>query len=151
MRYQDHPGYDKAYVIMRCSGFGVMEANYVDEEIVFQTDDQEEAYEKARSLTNENNTPKQIKSSWIPNTYWVHANTLTAEGKRLLDAFNAENKAHSDRIRNHPDFVETKIGNVTIHSIGEPSKSEKDLWTPKKVAGSPMGQSVWNGTSWEFQ
>lgn len=134
---------------MRCSGFGVMEANYVDEEIVFQTDDQEEAYEKARSLTKENNTPEQIKSSWIPNTYWVHANTLTVEGKRLLAEFDAKHKKTFDRIKNHPNYTETKIGGVTIHSIGEPSESEKKLWTPPKVTGEAMGQVVWNGMSWE--
>lgn len=90
MRYEKHEKSDKGYLVMRCSGFGTMESNYVDEEIVFETDSQEEAYKEAGRLFRENNTKHQIDSSWAPNTYWVHANTNTQIGKAEYEKFVAD-------------------------------------------------------------
>lgn len=88
MRYAEYENYTKVYVIVHNTGFGVMEAPYEEEGVVFETDSLEEAQSKSKEFEVANNTKEQIKSSWIPNTYHINVNTLSEGGKKLLGEFN---------------------------------------------------------------
>ncbi len=144
MRYEKHEKSDKGYIIMRCSGFGVMEANYVDEEIVFETDNKEDAYKEADRLLHENNSEETIKSSWIPNTYWVHANTNSEIGKAEYDKFRAESDETIRKAKATGNYHEHKTGDITIGVIGDDSMFKRQ----PKITGQAMDSVMWNGSEW---
>ncbi len=139
MRYQEHPKFTKGFIVMRCSGFGVMEANYEDEEVMFETDSMEEAYAEADRLLHANNSEETIKSSWIPNTYWVHANTSTEIGKAEYDKFRAES---DETIR-----IAKEEGRYRVVRAGETMEG----FPVPKITGRIMKQIIWNGKNWDKQ
>ncbi len=144
MNYQDYPNYTKTFIVMRCSGFGVMEAPYQDEEVVFETDNEDEAYAESNRLRETNNTPEQIKSSWIPNTYWVHVNTSTEAGKKLLAEFQREANERLENLKQQPNYKMVTIGRVTVHTTTDDSFFDSS----PKITGSAMEDVVWDGNSW---
>lgn len=121
---------------MRCSGFGVMEALYQDEEIVFETDDEEEAYKEADRLLHANNSEETIKSSWIPNTYWVHANTATEIGQRALDKFRAEVEVEIQKAKDSGNYYEVKPGEQ-LNGFPDP-----------KITGKALSRIIWTDGKW---
>ena len=129
---------------MRCSGFGVMEAPYIDEEIVFETDSEDEAITESKKLRNINNTPEQIKSSWVPNTYWVHVNTSTEKGKELLDIFEKEVEERLKKIQSQSNYKKIEIDGITIHTTTDDTLFDN----PTKISGQTMGEVMWNGKEW---
>jgi hypothetical protein len=84
MNYREFDS-DKAFIVMQKSGFGVMEDPYRDVGVVFETNNEQEARDKSKELLEANNTPEQIKSSWIPNTYWVMGNYNSEPGKKYRE------------------------------------------------------------------
>lgn len=115
MTYKEYPGYTKAYIIMHCTGFGVMEARYIDKEVVFETDDIEAAKSKAKELEFENNTLKEIESTWIPNTYHININTLAEKGKELHAEFCKEFDQRFKDIKKNKNYNKVKIAGHEIY------------------------------------
>lgn len=110
MKYKQYPNCTKTFVVVRNTGFGVMESPYEEHEVVFEHDDLDVAKAESKSLTERNNTPEQIKSSWIPNTYQINVNTLSESGKKLEQEFD---KDFDERIANG-NYDVKKIGDITF-------------------------------------
>jgi hypothetical protein len=87
MKYKDYAEYSKTYVLVHNTGFGVQEDNYIEHEVVYETDDYDDAINTSLELKMKNNTDEQIKSGWCDNTYQININTLTKNGKLLYDKF----------------------------------------------------------------
>ncbi len=137
MQYKEFPGH-KTFVIIHNIGFGVMEDPYTELDISTSCDSLEEAEKEAKSIKVANNTPEEIASSWVPNTYHINVNTLTDEGKRLLDAFHIKfdqllDKAKTEGVR------PIQIGDTTVYM--HPCK-EFDDDTPMPIIGP--SRIVWS-------
>lgn len=87
MQYKDYEGYSKTYVLVHNTGFGVMEDNYIEHDVVYETDDYEDAQNKALEFKIKNNKPEDIQSSWCYNTYHINVNTLSNKGQELLSSY----------------------------------------------------------------
>jgi hypothetical protein len=87
MKYKDYEGFTKTYVIVYVTGTGCMEDNFIDHDVVFETDNKDEAESKANELKIHNNSPADIESTWYRNRYHVNINTLSEMGKKLLEEF----------------------------------------------------------------
>lgn len=144
MKYKKYKQSNKAYIVMQCSGFGVMEAPYVDEEIVFETNDKDEAYKETDRLFHANNSKETIKSSWIPNTYWVYTNTNTEIGKLEYDKFCAKFDETVRKAKESGNYHEHKSGDMTIGVIGNDDCFKKK----NEITGHAIGNVIWNGKEW---
>lgn len=110
--FKEYPN-KKTFVIVHYTGTGVMEDPSVMREIVFDTDDKQEAEDKAHRLYLDNNSLGQIQSTWTDNHYHIHTNPLTEEGKRLETEFRKQfDEAWSKR--NPDDYNEYKVGDITF-------------------------------------
>lgn len=142
MGYKDYIGYTKTYVVCRNEGFGVMEAPYEEKEVVFETDDKDEAESMATKLKIENNTPEEIKSSWVPNTYRVNINTLSEEGAKMLLQFKAEGQIHvancEERVKNGTLKKKEMGGRTFYFPPGSIFDQDESKWT-----GAPMDDDKW--------
>jgi hypothetical protein len=96
MTYKDYKGFTKAFVIVYVTGNGTMESKFTEHHVVFESDDKEEADEKAWELTLKNNRIGEIKSSWYNNRYHVNVNTLSDKGRMLLSEFDKKIRALKD-------------------------------------------------------
>ena len=85
-----YPFTEKVYVVVKQSGFGVMESPYMDEGVVFATNNAHEADLFARKSYVETNTASEIASTWTPNTYDVRINLLTKKGMKLRRVMQIE-------------------------------------------------------------
>ncbi len=139
MRYKKHEASDKGYVVVRCSGFGTMESGYVDEEIVYETDNKSDAYKEADRLLHLNNSEEQIKSTWIPNTYWVHANTNTEIGKSEYEKFRAKSEEVIRKAKESGNYHEHNLGDVTVGVIG----GDSIFKTRPKLTGGANDSVMW--------
>ena len=110
MTYKEYPDHTKPFIVVRCSGFGVMEAPYVEHEVVFECDNKETAELKAKQLKQLNNTPEEIKSSWVPNTYHININTACEEGKRLVEEFRSGFDKMAESVMNNYTY-DVKVHN----------------------------------------
>jgi hypothetical protein len=117
MIYQKYEGFTKTYVICRGEGFGVMEAPYIQKEVVFETDDYNEALSEQERLTKANNTAKEIKSTWIPNTYWINVNTLSKKGEELFNGTQGDFETKPIDLDN---FDITNVGEYTFYHKKHP-------------------------------
>lgn len=88
MTYKEYPNCTKTFVVVHKTGFGVQEAPYIEKEVVFESDDEQIAQTEADRLTKENNEPDC--GSWKENTYWINVNTLTEQGKKLIEEFHSQ-------------------------------------------------------------
>ena len=87
MTYKEYIGLTKTYVVVYVTGLGIMEDNFIEHNVVFETDDECEANKKAQELTKQNNTIDEINSTWYRNRFHVNINTSTKKGKVLLNEF----------------------------------------------------------------
>jgi hypothetical protein len=117
MIYQKYEGFTKTYVICRGEGSGVAEDPYIQKEVVCETDNYENALKLQDILTKENNTPKQIESTWIPNTYWINVNILSKKGEEL---FNEAQSRFGAKVANLDDFDISKVGGYTFYHRKHP-------------------------------
>lgn len=127
MTYKEYPEIKETYVVVQNSGFGVQEAPYEEVGVVFSTNDKEEAYKKAEELKIANNSPEDIKSSWVPNTYCVNINTSSEEGKKLSNKFSDAFREMWDRTNNdsrYKDYIDNSTG-ITIRLMKNPMFDEK--------------------------
>lgn len=106
MTYKEYKGYTKAYIVVHNTGFGVMEAPYKEKEVVYETDSLKEAEKVSRKFEKKNNSKKDIKSTWIPNTYWINVNTLSPKGKLLEKEFDSKCNDKIDYAKLTPDLYE---------------------------------------------
>lgn len=122
MIYAEYPGYTKTYVICRGEGFGVAEAPYIQKEVVFETDSFEEANNKREELIKSNNTEEDLKSSWVPNTYWVNVNTLSAIGKSLEAEFEKTyfSKEAIKKLDESGEYDKFQVGEYTFRTKKNP-------------------------------
>lgn len=117
MEYKDYIGFTKTYVLVHNTGTGIMEDNYVERDVVYETDDYKDAENKSLELKLKNNTKSQIESNWCNNTYQINVNTLSDYGKKLCKEFvdNFYNKRNTINISyNKTDEYELKINNSCI-------------------------------------
>lgn len=116
MRYKDYEGYTKPYIIVHNTGFGVMEDNYVEHEVVAEADTYLEATRIAKQFERENNTTEEIQSSWIPNTYHINVNTNCKDGQILLKEWEKESDKAFQRVKDNPEQYTThKANGFTYH------------------------------------
>lgn len=137
MKYKEYTGYTKTYVVVHNTGFGVQEAPYEEKEVVFETDDKQEAYAKASELRTANNSSDDIASSWVPNTYWVNVNTLSEGGKLLEKEFLIQ---FDERLKEGLDEGKCyvgKIGDITYYS----NKKLDKFFQPEPSDGLPLSSS----------
>jgi len=144
MRYENYPDRTKTFIVMQCSGFGVMEAPYEDVGIVYETDIEIDAYAKASELREKNNTSEQIQSSWVPNTYWIHVNTCTEKGKLLYEQFKKEADKSLERLKKNPNYLKIEMNGITVHI----TKDDTFFDNPKGITGSAMPSRIWDGKNW---
>ena len=114
MTYQDYEGFAKTYVVVYVTGTGVMEDNFVEHNVVFESNDKGEADAKANELTMKNNSIGEIQSTWYNNRYHVNVNTLSKGGKKLLKKFETE---FDDKIKNmdKSKYTKTKCNGMTFY------------------------------------
>lgn len=113
MEYREYPS-DKTYIVVHKTGFGVMEAPYIEKEVVYGSDNLKDAKEKASELERQNNSAENIRSSWRYNTYWININTKTKKGKKLLGEFGKQFDRKIEKVKNG-NYTEYKIGDQTIY------------------------------------
>lgn len=92
MIYKDYKGYTKTYVIVHNQGSGATGEPYRELEVVYETDDYNDAKNKALEFENKHNTPSEIQSTWLSNTYIINVNLLSEGGKKLLKQTNMSEK-----------------------------------------------------------
>lgn len=115
MTYQDYEGFTKTYVVVYVTGTGVMEDNFVDHNVVFETDNKTEAEQKAEELKIQNNSPVDIESTWYSNRYHVNVNTLSEMGKKLLEKFQSDFDERLQKGLKEGRYDEVKVGDMTFY------------------------------------
>lgn len=113
MEYREYPS-NKTYIVVHKTGFGIMEAPYVEKEVVYESNNLKDAEKKADEFEIQNNSPKEIKSSWVPNTYWININITTKQGKQLLDKFGKEFDEQMKKVKTE-NYKTYKIGDSTLY------------------------------------
>jgi predicted transcriptional regulator len=108
MTYAEYKGFKKTYVVVYVTGTGVMEDNFIDHDVVFESNDKGEADEKAKELTMKNNSIAEIESTWYRNRYQVNINTLSKKGKELLKKFEND---FDEKLKNMDESKYNKIEN----------------------------------------
>jgi hypothetical protein len=88
MIYKDYKGCTKTYVIVHNQGSGATGEPYRELEVVYETDDYNDAKNKALELENKYNTPAEIQSTWLSNTFIINVNLLSEGGKKLLNTMS---------------------------------------------------------------
>ncbi len=140
MTYKEYPDCTKTYIVVHQTGFGVMEAPYVEKEVVYETNSQGHAHRKAEEFTKERN-PDYGKTSWLNHTYIVNINILTKKGALLHKQFGKEFDERWKEGKKRGDKA-YKVGQYTFlvaphPAFDEPSKPEafpnRIIWSePKK-------------------
>ncbi|MFA7708159.1 MAG: hypothetical protein WCX73_04365 [Candidatus Pacearchaeota archaeon] len=115
MNYKDYEGFTKTYVIVYVTGTGVMEDNFIDHNVVFETNDKEEADKKAEELKVQNNSPANIASTWYSNRYHVNINTLSENGKKLLEEFESDFDERLEKGLKDGRYGKVKVGDMTFY------------------------------------
>lgn len=113
MTYKDYHGFIKAYVVVHNTGHGVMESNFVERDVVFETDDYEEAVSVSKQLEIKNNPEDSIRSGWPNNTYHINVNTLSEKGKLLFDTWRTEVTLRFEKEKKH--YTTIVLGGITYH------------------------------------
>lgn len=137
MTYKQYPNHTKAYIVVHQTGFGVQEAPYVEHDAVFETDDYEEAKAKVGELIRQNNSPEQIASSWIPNTYTINVNTSSELGRKLEEEFSERFKRLWDESKSNPNTRETQISGITCRFTNFPPFDDKHEYPTRIVWSTP--------------
>lgn len=104
MTYRPYPDLLTTYVIVRTTGNGVVEDPYISHEAQEGSDDLLEATTKAGDLTRWNNSPEQLKSTWLSVRYLVEINTATEKGKELEEDFAKRFESQIEKIEYNPDY-----------------------------------------------
>lgn len=120
MIYKEYEGFTKTYVVCRGEGFGVMEAPYIQKEVVFETDSYEEANSKSEELKKANNTEEDLKSSWVPNTYWVNVNTLSHKASLLKKGFEGFTDDEIETMKTSGEYTILKVGEYSFYHKKHP-------------------------------
>lgn len=115
MTYKDYDGFTKTYVVVYVTGTGVMEDNFIDHDVVFETDDKGEADSKAEELKIQNNSPADIKSTWYRNRYHVNINTLSDGGKKLYEKFKSDYNERIQKGLKDGIYDVKKVGDMTFY------------------------------------
>lgn len=115
MIYKDYEGFTKTYVVVYVTGTGVMEDNFVDHDVVFETDNKDEAELKANEFKIRNNSPADIESTWYSNRYHVNINTLSEMGKKLLEKFQSDFDERLQKGLKEGRYDEVKVGDMTFY------------------------------------
>ena len=105
MKYKEYTGYTKTFIVVHNTGFGVQEASYQEQGIVYETDNEADAYKKADELRTKNNSAEDLKSSWAYNAYQVNINTLTEQGKEFLKKFESDFEESLEKIKSNPNYI----------------------------------------------
>jgi len=115
MTYKDYDGFTKTYVVVYVTGTGVMEDNFIDHDVVFETDDKGEADSKAEELKIQNNSPVDIESTWYRNRYHVNINTLSEGGKKLYEKFKSDFDERIQKGLKDGIYDVKKVGDMTFY------------------------------------
>jgi hypothetical protein len=106
MTYKEYPWSDKTYLVVHTTGCGVVESPIEEREIVFGTNDQNEALIKGRELYPRDG------SGWDYHNFTIHVNISTEEGKRLYKEFEEKMNAIYEHIKQNPDdYITTELSN----------------------------------------
>jgi len=115
MTYKDYEGFTKTYVVVYVTGTGVMEDNFINHDVVFETDNKDEAESKANELKIRNNSPADIESTWYSNRYHVNINTLSEGGKKLLEEFKSDFDKRIQEGLKKGIYDVKKVGDMTFY------------------------------------
>jgi len=115
MKYMEYNGFTKTYVVIHSTGTGVVEDQFIDHHVVYETDNIDEAKEKANELTKQNNTAEEIESTWYSNNYFVNVNILSKKGKELLKEFNYKFDEKLKKGLEDGIYDKVKIGDITLY------------------------------------
>ena len=125
MTYKDYKGFTKTYVVVYVTGTGVMEDNFIEHDVVFETDNKEEADKKAEELKTYNNSPADIESTWYRNRYHVNVNTLSEGGKKLGEKFKNDFNERLQKGLEEGIYDVVKIGEIAFHLFISKNKNKK--------------------------
>lgn len=116
MKFLDFPSHpDSTYIIIRNTGYGVMEGPYEEHDIVYGCNTMEEAETMSNELEILNNHQQAIDCALIPNTYHIHINTLTTQGKELLiNVFTRKFENTLNKLKSSGTAKEVKVGDITV-------------------------------------
>ena len=127
MTYKDYEGFTKTYVVVYVTGTGVMEDNFIEHDVVFETNNKDEAESKANELKIHNNSPADIESTWYSNRYHVNINTLSEMGKKLLEKFQSDFDERLQKGLKEGIYDEVKVGDMTFTSSQTPCQLTNSL------------------------
>jgi len=137
MKYKNYEGYTKTYILVHNTGTGTMEDNYMEHEVVYETDDYDDAENKALELKLKNNPKKDIESSWCNNTYHININTLTDKGKRLLSDFKVRADESFKKLIKSGDYTVNEIDGVKFYMQNIPQNSKESFINPTSAIFIP--------------
>lgn len=115
MEYRNYKGFTKIYIVVYVTGTGVMEDKFIEHDVVFETDDKDEAYAKANELEIHNNSLDDIKSTWYNNRYHVKINTLSETGNKLLNNFKSEFNDSLEQGIKEGKYNKIKVGDIRFY------------------------------------
>lgn len=115
MTYKDYDGFTKTYVVVYVTGTGVMEDNFIEHNVVFETNDKGEADSKAEELEMQNNSEADIKSTWYSNRFHVNINTLSEGGKKLHEKFKSDFDQKIQKGLEDGIYDVKKVGDMTFY------------------------------------
>ena len=124
MTYKEYPDHKGCYVIVHYTGYGVMEDPYIEREPVYSTNDCDDTEALVHAFTEDYNTPEQIESTWIPDTFHINVNTITDKGKQLHKEFTEVFEIKLKEVKQDPRMQEMKFGSQTIYFIPMPEFDE---------------------------
>jgi len=117
MNYKNYEGFTKTYIVVCVTGNGVMEDNFIDHDIVFESNDKGEADSKANELTLKNNSFAEIQSTWYSHRYQVNINTLSDGGKLLYKKFEQEFKKRNREFKKQQKLNLEKFTTIKCNGV----------------------------------
>lgn len=118
MEYKEYSHIKDCYVVVHCTGNGVMEDRYVEQGIVYSSNDKKKCERKIKQLTKENNTPQQIKSTWLDNTYMLCINSSSEKGEMLYREWSKKFKDEIEYAKAHPELYDVRErGKMTLYTM----------------------------------
>jgi hypothetical protein len=138
MVYKEYPGINKTYVVVHQTGTGPMEDPYIEKGPIFFTNSLAVANKVVSKNRKYHNSPAELRSSWVPNTYVIHVNTLTKKGAFLLKKFHELIELKHKHVEENLDLYDTyELDGKTLY-LKKDSLFSESLLHPRPLESYEM-------------